>query len=157
MRLRKPRRARAPHRINADVGQNDMKIIIVLTVCGLLGNGCCSDHAQQILKCETPVTLTGTMWSAVFPGPPNYEDVTKGDAAERNFFLKLLAPVTVNGDEFDSAVVTNVTEIQIGFEKDEDWNTIDNTGSNDVISVTGVLFHAHTSHHRKEILMDVKK
>jgi hypothetical protein len=36
----------------------------------------------------------------IFPGPPNFEDVRKGDKPEPTYILQLLKPICVSGDEF---------------------------------------------------------
>lgn len=44
------------------------------------------------------VTLTGTLDHQIFPGPPNYEDVTTGDVPEPTFILNFDQPICFTGD-----------------------------------------------------------
>lgn len=46
-----------------------------------------------------PHQLRGVLHHHVFPGPPNFEDVRKGDRPEPAFVLDLDAPICITGDE----------------------------------------------------------
>jgi hypothetical protein len=47
-----------------------------------------------------PRSLTGILEYVVFAGPPNYEDVQKGDTPEPSYVLRLAQPICLTGDEF---------------------------------------------------------
>jgi len=47
-----------------------------------------------------PKELTGRLEYVIFAGPPNFEDVRKGDTPEPNFVLQLTHPICISGDEF---------------------------------------------------------
>lgn len=47
-----------------------------------------------------PKELTGKLEYVIFAGPPNFEDVQKGDTPEPNFVLELARPICISGDEF---------------------------------------------------------
>jgi Domain of unknown function (DUF4431) len=49
------------------------------------------------------LAFEGTLSYRVFAGPPNYEDVRKGDAPEPGYILKLDEPMCAAGDEFVDA------------------------------------------------------
>lgn len=51
------------------------------------------------LKKSEPHQLTGILSYRIFPGPPNYEDVQKGDTPEQSYILKLPAAICLDGDE----------------------------------------------------------
>jgi hypothetical protein len=110
----------------------------------------------QCLKYEPAVvTLTGTLSSHVFPGPPNYESIKRGDQKETAIILTLRAPICTNGggDQIDEPE-NNVRDLQLVITKPEDWKTVDRRLRKRVV-VTGTLFHAHTGHHRTKVLIDV--
>src|SRR5262245_47035155 len=69
------------------------------------------------LKYEpTVVRLTGTFVRKTFPGPPEYEDVRKGDRPEIYWLLRLPSPICV--DESDPEIDTgkrDIREIQLVF------------------------------------------
>ena len=46
-----------------------------------------------------PAGLTGALDYVVFAGPPNYQDVRKGDTPEPAFVLRLAHPICIQGDE----------------------------------------------------------
>ncbi len=47
-----------------------------------------------------PHALSGTLDYVVYPGPPNFEDVQKGDTPEPNYVLRLAGAICLKGDEF---------------------------------------------------------
>src|SRR5437763_11429296 len=51
------------------------------------------------LKQTSSFSFEGTLSFSIFAGPPNYEDVRKGDVPEPAYILKLDAPICVTGDE----------------------------------------------------------
>ena len=47
------------------------------------------------------IVAEGRLTSRIFPGPPNYESIAAGDAAERAFILELASSECIDdGDEF---------------------------------------------------------
>src|SRR3989475_10133741 len=52
------------------------------------------------LKKTDTLSFEGTLNYRIFPGPPNYEDVRKGDTPEPTYILKLEEPICATGDEF---------------------------------------------------------
>src|SRR6266436_6048740 len=61
----------------------------------LSANAACID-----LKQTSTLSFEGTLSYSIFAGPPNYEDVRKGDSPEPTYILKLDAPICATGDEF---------------------------------------------------------
>ena len=69
---------------------------IGLTICiNASANAACID-----LKKTDTLSFEGTLNYRIFPGPPNYEDVRKGDTPEPTYIHKLEEPVCATGDEF---------------------------------------------------------
>jgi hypothetical protein len=104
----------------------------------------------------TVVSLTGTLRSQVFPGPPNYESIKKGDRKETAIILTLGESICTTGDDPQGLDLpeTDVREIQLVVMKNAHWKIIRRlTGRR--AKVTGTLFHAHTGHHRTKVLIDV--
>ena len=52
------------------------------------------------LKETNTFSFQGTLSYHIFAGPPNYEDVRKGDAPEATYILKLDEPICATGDDF---------------------------------------------------------
>ena len=51
------------------------------------------------LAMSEPAELTGTLEYVMFPGPPNYEDVQKGDMPEPNYILQLNRQICIAASE----------------------------------------------------------
>src|SRR5260221_12277366 len=52
------------------------------------------------LKQTDTLSFEGTLNYRIFPVPPNYEDVRKGDTPETTYILKLEEPICATGNEF---------------------------------------------------------
>jgi hypothetical protein len=113
-------------------------------------------HAQECVKYDTSVTLTGTLRSQVFPGPPNYESIKRGDRKERAIILTMATPVCTTGDNPSGFDVpeTNIRDLQLVITNASHWRIVERRLRKRVV-VTGTLFHAHTGHHRTKVLLDV--
>jgi len=97
------------------------------------------------------VSLTGVLKTEVFPGPPNFESVAKGDAPEKVWILVLANPVCVSGrDSLGNGPVKAVRNIQLVVPA-----PLLESIRPGPVQVTGKLFGAHTAHHRTKVLLDV--
>src|SRR6187397_2557136 len=77
---------------------SDLTSAPVLSLIGLaLGLASAADAACLDLK--QSLSLEGTL-NRIFAGPPNYEDVRKGDTPEPTYILTLAEPMCASGDEF---------------------------------------------------------
>ena len=47
---------------------------------------------------DEPHTLTGVLDYVIFPFPPNFEDVQKGDTPEPTYALRFVSPICLTGD-----------------------------------------------------------
>lgn len=129
----------------------------LLTATLLLVTGYCSSAiAQTCLEYGPTVSLTGTLRSQVFAGPPNYESIRRGDRKETAIILTLVTPTCTTGNDPAGIDVpeTGIREMQLVVTKSADWNTIRRRMGKRVL-VTGTLFHAITGHHRTKVLVDV--
>ena len=74
-----------------------LPFVIYFSTCAaaLSANAPCID-----LKQTSTLSFEGTLSYSIFAGPPNYEDVRKGDSPEPTYILKLDAPICATGDEF---------------------------------------------------------
>ena len=52
------------------------------------------------LKQANKLSFEGMLNYRIFAGPPNYEDVRKGDTPEPTYILTLTEPICASGDEF---------------------------------------------------------
>jgi hypothetical protein len=129
---------------------------LLLTTFLLLVGFCASASGQKCLQYGPPVSLTGTLRSQVFPGPPNYESIRRGDRKETAIILTLVARACTTGNDPQGFDVpeTGIREMQLVVKKDAHWKTVRRLMGNRAI-VTGTLFHAHTGYHRTKVLVDV--
>lgn len=106
------------------------------------------------------VRLSGTIRRQTFPGPPNYEDISLGDAPETYWIIELGAPVDVIGIDGDSLAVTerDIRSVQLvfGVSSKQSYSDYDGLVGKRVV-VAGELFHGHTGHHKTEILISVRR
>src|SRR5215510_12274020 len=65
-----------------------------------MGVACAANAACIDAKQTDRLSFQGTLSHQIFPGPPNFEDVRKGDAREGAYILTLDAPACAGGDDF---------------------------------------------------------
>jgi hypothetical protein len=69
-------------------------IYFAMCAAALSASDACVDVKQQ-----SGFSFEGALSYSIFAGPPNYEDVRKGDTPESTYILKLDTPICVTGDE----------------------------------------------------------
>jgi hypothetical protein len=114
---------------------------------------------------EKLVVLKGKLILRLFPGPPEYTSIEKGDRADYCWMLLLnaesfrIATSTPVGEPYSDLKSilnwSNHNEVHLGLE--EDMNDFCCGHEDKEVTAQGYLFHAHTAHHYSPILMDVKK
>jgi hypothetical protein len=127
-------------------------MIVFLLLLGL----CTTANAQKCLEYGPALSLTGTLRSQVFAGPPNYESIKRGDRKETAIILTLVVVACTTGNDPAGVDIpeTRIREMQLVVTKNADWKTVRRLMGKRAI-VTGTLFHAHTGHHRTKVLIDV--
>ena len=133
-----------------------MRTRLLITTLLLLVGFCASASGQKCLDYGATVSLTGTLRSQVFPGPPNYESVRRGDRKETAIILKLVTSACTAGSDPQGVDVpeSNISEMQLVIVKKAHWKLVRRLMGQYAI-VTGTLFHAHTGHHRTKVLVNV--
>jgi hypothetical protein len=113
---------------------------------------------SQCLKSEpTVVSLTGTVYSKDFPGPPNYRSIRAGDERMRYWILRLNKPICVEGDAFDNTRVAGVRELQLLLMDESFYPRYRRyVRQRARFRVVGSLLHQQTGHHVTKILINVK-
>jgi len=100
------------------------------------------------------VELSGMLYKVTYPGPPEYMSVEMGDRPEEATILTLKDPIDVESKEKDdfNEPEKGVRELQVVFS--------DSKPSADQmkkeLTLRGTLYHAHTAHHHRRVLMMVK-
>jgi len=72
-----------------------LALSLCLSIPALSANAACVDLRQT-----GTLSFEGALSYRIFAGPPNYEDVRKGDTPEPAYILSLGAPICATGDEF---------------------------------------------------------
>jgi hypothetical protein len=115
--------------------------------------------AAQCLEYEPKVvSLSGILVRETLPGRPNFESVTSGDAPETIWVLKLKAPICVLAANDIDINENSETEIQLVLDQGQYNKYRSLLGQS--VTITGKLFHSHTGHHHKRLLLttnEIKK
>jgi hypothetical protein len=119
-------------------------------------NSACID-----LKQTTSFSFEGTLSYGIFAGPPNYEDVRKGDSPEPTYILNLKSPTCVTGDEFlkpdqrfDKIQVYPAESGTAGRFLSRDLRRFVNK---QVVVQGKSPFGAHTGHHHAPLLLPINE
>ena len=111
------------------------------------------NKASECFKYEpSTVILSGILERRTYPGPPNYEDIKKGDIPETGFYLLLNNPIcTVGGVEMN-VPQENVSLVQLVLDENNYDKLRPYLGK--VIKLKGSLFARMTGHHHAPLLLD---
>ena len=105
------------------------------------------------------ISLQGVIRRQTFPGPPNYEDVAKGDEPETYWILELSAPVDVIGTQGSDLDVSEsgVRSMQLVFEilSKKSYKDFPHFVGKHV-TVKGQLYHSISGHHKTNVLIKVR-
>ena len=122
-----------------------------------------NSRTNAFLKCAPyGVKLVGTIKDVMFPGPPNYKDITKGDEPEDYWILKLHDPINVAKDPGypvpdGNEPQLNVRDLQLNLDVhlNADYNAYRQFLNKKVV-VTGELSQGFTVHHKTAVLVWVQ-
>jgi len=109
----------------------------------------CLDYEPSIVE------LTGIMKRVVFPGPPNYESVEKGDEPEPYWVLYLDSAICVNGDlknNFNTAE-SEIKSLQLLIGNYDKYRHL----LGQKVTVMGMLTHSFTGHHHTPVMFGVRE
>lgn len=120
------------------------------------------DYEQPLSQLKTvfyepeKVEVSGFLYETVYPGPPEYMSVEMGDRPEEATIITLKEPINVeikNRDEDDfNEPEKGVRELQVSF---SDSGPTPAQMKQEIV-LKGTLYHAHTAHHRRRVLMMVE-
>ena len=140
-----------------------MKIHFI--VLALLLNACSAAPEKQSSssteKClnygPDVIQLEGELYKKTFPGPPNYEDIKKGDEEEVYWLIKTTKPFCVNKSTYvEGDELHGLSEVQLVMSSKLDFYKTKRLLLNKKIKVQGTLFPQHTGHHKTEVLLTVE-
>ena len=124
----------------------------------LLIQGIAQVGAAACLSYEpAEVTLRGILVRKTFPGPPNYEDIRKGDQPETYWLLTLDSAICVDQDKSEpelNPAKKDVRQVQLVLQP-EMYRRFKSLLNRKTVA-TGTLFGAHTGHHHTPVLLTVQ-
>jgi hypothetical protein len=107
--------------------------------------------SAQCLEYEpSPVSLVGTIVRRTYPGRPNYESIKKGDEPERIWVIQLVKAICVSAKDENEAE-SNQSQVQLVLNEAQYKEYRNFVGKK--VTVSGTLFHGHTGHHHKKLLI----
>jgi hypothetical protein len=133
------------------------RLALFVVVSAMLGAGSLANAACIDVRQKEPLAFKGTLNYRIFPGPPNYEDVKKGDKPEPAYVIKLDTPICAIGDEFLDGKET-IDQIQLLMDDSSQsgrtlWQSLRQMDGKR-IAVSGKSgFGAQTGHHHAPLLM----
>jgi hypothetical protein len=127
---------------------------LVLALFPLLAEPRCVVAADPCIDLERSQAFSfeGKLTHKVFPGPPNYESVRKGDKPEPSYILQLQKQTCVSGSD------EQIDRIQI-FPEDADnkvlWAKLRSLIGNQVVVAGKSAFLHETGHHHAPLLLEI--
>ena len=120
-------------------------LAFLLTPLASPANASCYDLSKS-----EPHELTGVLSHVIFAGPPNYEDVQKGDTPERGYVLALPSPICLFGDDFADPG-HQFSEVQL-VETDKTARAVQSLVNSTVHVVLSGVMAAETAHHHRPLV-----
>lgn len=115
-----------------------------------LHNSCLADQSDE------RVTLVGNLDHQIFPGPPRYEDVTKGDVPEPTYILHLDRPICVASELGNLHEIDRIHVYAEGSDQQGSvWSSLRMLIGSKVAVVGEVPFPSHTGHHHAPAVMAI--
>ena len=125
-----------------------LALALLLTLAPLTAKARCLAYEPSV------VSLDGELQSRVFPGPPNYASIARGDYPENVLILALDREICVAGDPSSSRNSQShygLLEVQLVVPKDQARYLVGKR-----VRASGTLFGAHSGHHRTPIVLEVR-
>jgi hypothetical protein len=98
------------------------------------------------------VSIQGALNRVIFPGPPNFQDVERGDKPEPYFVLQLQQPVCVDKGKYeDEPSLSDILSIQLGLTGPQYSQFRSLLGKR--VRLSGTLSAATTGHHHTPVML----
>ncbi|MEA3031526.1 MAG: hypothetical protein QOJ53_592 [Sphingomonadales bacterium] len=126
-------------------------MLTILVATGLLTARGCIDLRGP----GSEVSLRGRLTLETFPGPPNYESVRRGDAAEHAYILEMERDICIDdGGEFADPE-ERFRHVQL-YSARRPQRQLLSAARGQWVRVRGAGFGAHTGHHHASLVVDVR-
>jgi hypothetical protein len=123
-------------------------------------SGTCVGQSKATSQCFAyepyVIKLKGSLLRKTFPGPPNYEDIHKGDQPETGWYLQLPKAICVAQDKHEpdlNPARKNIKTVQLVISGPLYKKYSSLVGKQ--VTATGTLFGAVSGHHHTPVLLTV--
>lgn len=107
--------------------------------------------AQTCVNWGEQVEISGILVEGLYPGAPEFQSVARGDAAIDALLLDLDTPLCVNANaDLDAEALASTDLVQLACSE----KRAARLQRGERITLTGMLFSAHTSYHVTPALLD---
>jgi uncharacterized protein DUF4431 len=103
---------------------------------------------------DATLTLEGRLSRHIFPGPPNYEDVRRGDEPETTYILTLPAPICIDDGGESADPDRRFDRVHLYTVNEAVWPRL-RAGVGQQVRVQGRGFAEQTGHHHAPLVVDV--
>jgi Domain of unknown function (DUF4431) len=142
-------------------GRATGRLTILALICFTLCVASAANAACIDLKQTNVLSFEGTLSYRIFAGPPNYEDVRKGDTSEPTYILRLAQPICAGGDEFvdpdnkfDQVQIFPDSSDKVAQALSKDLRRL--VGKRVVVEGSSP-FGAHTGHHHAPLMLPITR
>lgn len=101
------------------------------------------------------VTATGRLTRHVYPGPPNYQDVRRGDAAEPAYILALPRDICIDDGGVQADPNERFRVVQV-YANSAALRRALRAAVGRRVRIDGEGFAAHTGHHRAPLVIEAR-
>ncbi len=120
---------------------------------------CFAQHTPVACLSYEPaiVQITGTLVRTTYPGPPNYENIRKGDRVETYWLINLNSPACVNENKAEPDLdpeLKSVTSIQLVLNANAYHRFKSLMGKR--VAVSGTLSGGNTGHNHTRVLLTIR-
>lgn len=132
-------------------------LTLLLYACSAGSKKKLTNSKEECLNYEpVKVQLEGLLYKASFPGPPNYEDIKKGDEEEVYWLIKTTKRFCVNKSEAAwGSQLSNQSEVQLIVDGLKFYNSKRHLLGKKIV-LSGTLTPQMTGHHKTEVLLMVE-
>lgn len=123
---------------------------LILALALLINGYACAAPCYDLAKGE-PRSLSGKLTYVVYPGPPNYESVQKGDTPEPTYVLELDSAICLQGDANFANPTVRFSSVHLWSGK-ETLRLLKSFVNKQVTINLKDPFTAHTGHHHAPLV-----
>jgi hypothetical protein len=105
--------------------------------------------------------FSGTLETQIYPGPPGYENIKKGDAKEEGLYIRLDNPIMIHFRDWEkkhAPATKSISLMQITTVFDTArFYKVAAMKNKPHIAIKGTVFASYNAHHHTDFLIDAEK